>query len=91
MAKAGRKSWNEELNIAQRYSDLSEPFFKILKKNLESGDDAKERWAVEQLSKAYVKMIPQDVTSGGKELPTPIISLDAIRRNNSTTQDSKSE
>lgn len=68
MALAGRKSWSEELNIAQRYSDLSEPFFRVLKRNLESGDDAKERWAVEQLSKAFTKMIPQDFTSGGKPL-----------------------
>lgn len=91
MAQAGRKGWKEELNIAQRYSDLTEPFFRILKKNLESGDDEKEKWAVEQLSKAYVKMIPQDITSGGKELPTPIISLDAIRGNNITSQDSETE
>jgi hypothetical protein len=68
MALAGRKSWSEELNIAQRYSDLSEPFFRVLKRNLESGDDAKERWAVEQLSKAFTKMIPQDFTSGGQPL-----------------------
>jgi hypothetical protein len=66
--KGGRKSWSEELNIAQRYSDLSEPFFRVLKKNLDSGDDAKEMWAVEQLSKAFTKMIPQDFTSGGQPL-----------------------
>lgn len=68
MAKPGRKSYTEELNIAQRYSDLTEPFFKVIKKHLESGDDNKERWAVEQLSKAFVKMIPQDMTSGGRPL-----------------------
>lgn len=66
--KGGRKSYTEELQIAQRYSALSEPFFRILKKNLESGDEKLEMWAVEQLSKAYVKMIPQDMTSGGQPL-----------------------
>jgi hypothetical protein len=68
MALPGRKSWSEELNIAQRYSDLSEPFFRVIKKHLESGDEKKEMWAVEQLSKAFTKMIPQDVTSGGQPL-----------------------
>lgn len=32
-----------------------------------------------------------DITSNEKELPTPIISLDAIQRNNSSTQDSQPE
>lgn len=68
MNKGGRKSWSEELNIAQRYSDLSEPFFRVLKKHLNSGDEKKEMWAVEQLSKAFTKMIPQDFTSGGQPL-----------------------
>lgn len=72
--KAGRKSWSEELEIAQRYSALSEPFFRVLKKNLESGDEKKEQWAVEQLSKAFTKMIPQDFTSGGQPL---VISFDS--------------
>jgi len=66
--KGGRKGWKDELNIAQRYSDLSEPFFRIIKKHLESGDEKMEMWAVEQLGKAYTKMIPQDFTSGGKPL-----------------------
>jgi hypothetical protein len=91
MAQAGRKSWTEELQMAQRYSDLSEPAFKVLRKMLDSDDKADQKWAVEQLGKAFVKMIPQDFTSGGKELPTPIISIDAICRNNSTTQDSETE
>lgn len=73
MGLPGRKSWTEELQIAQRYSDLTEPAFKVLKEMLESEDKADRKWAVEQLSKAFVKMIPQDITSGGKELPQPIL------------------
>ena len=72
MGVAGRKSWTEERKIAQRYSDLTEPAFQVLKDMLESEDKADKKWAVEQLSKAFVKMIPQDVTSGGKEL-TPLL------------------
>lgn len=68
MAKAGRKTYTEELEIAQRYSALTEPFFKVLRKHLESEDEKKQQWAVEQLSKAFVKMIPQDMTTGGKPL-----------------------
>lgn len=61
MGMPGRKGWKEELNIAQRYSDLSEPFFEVLKEALASEDKAEKKWAVEQLSKGFVKMIPQQV------------------------------
>ncbi len=73
MSKAGRKSYLEEVKIAQRYTDLTEPAFKVLRSMLESEDKNDQKWAVEQLGKAFVKMIPQDVTSGGKELPAPIL------------------
>jgi hypothetical protein len=77
MAKAGRKSYLEEMGIKQRYTDLSEPFFKVLKKFLNSEKTEDQKWAVEQLSKAYVKMIPQDLTSGGKEISVNVISYNA--------------
>ena len=91
MNKGGRKSWTEELNLANRYAELTEPYFKVLRKALASEDKGDQKWAVEQLGKAFVKMIPQDITSGGKELPAPIISLDAICRNNSAQKDSETE
>jgi len=75
MAKAGRKSWTEELEIAERYSALSVPFFKFLKKMLESSEVADQKWAAERLEKAYIKMIPQDITSGGKELQVTVLSF----------------
>lgn len=87
MAKAGRKSWTEELEIAERYSALSVPFFKFIKKMLDSPELADQKWAAERLEKAFVKMIPQDLTSGGKTLPTPIISLHALQRNDSDSED----
>lgn len=68
MGVAGRKSWTEELQIAKRYSDLTEPFFEVIKEMMASEDKADRKWAVEQLSKAYVKMIPQDLTSGGQPI-----------------------
>ena len=66
--KAGRKSQYEEIDIKRRYSDLSEKFFDVLKENLNSEVKSDKKWAVEQLSKAYPKMIPQQVDnklSGG--------------------------
>lgn len=88
MALPGRKSWTEELNLAHRYSELTEPFFKVIKNCLQSEDKADQKWAVEQLSKAYVKMIPQDHTTGGKELPQPI--LFHVLSNNSDKESSES-
>lgn len=84
MGVAGRKSWTEELQIAQRYSDLTEPAFRVLKEMLDSDDKNDKKWAVEQLGKAFVKMIPQDITSGGKELPTPILAY--VRSDNSSEE-----
>ena len=45
------------------------------------------KWALsKQIPKKYGDKI--DVTSGGKELPAPIISIDRVQRNNSTDKDS---
>lgn len=71
--KTGRKSKFEELEIVKRYADLSEPSFLFIKEMFDSGDKADKKWAVEQLGKAYVKMIPQDVTSGGEPLQIQVL------------------
>lgn len=65
MAKAGRKSWTEELKLAQRYSDLSEDYFKILKDLSQSEDKADQKFFIQEMSKAYVKMIPQSLDLDG--------------------------
>ena len=58
---AGRKSLKDELGILRRYADLTEPYFKVLKARLNSKNKKEQDWAVEQLTKAYTKMIPQQV------------------------------
>jgi len=68
MANKGRKGYGEELQVLRRYSDLSGKFFAVLKENLISEDKIDRKWAVEQLGKAFVKMIPQDLTTGGQPL-----------------------
>lgn len=85
MAKAGRKGWLEELQLAQRYSDLTEPFFKVIRDNLESEDKADRKWAAERLEKAYVKMIPQDVTSGGEAITFNLLTDVAAKYNADTS------
>ena len=83
--KTGRKSLKEELQIKQRYADLSEPYFKVLKKALESKNPADQRWAVEQLTKAYTKMIPQQVT-GEDDGPIQIKVINYADGNYGTVQ-----
>lgn len=75
MGVPGRKSWTEELKLAQRYADLTEPAFKVLKEMLESEDKVDRKWAVEQLGKAFIKMIPQDITTGGEQLPPLLVKI----------------
>lgn len=67
---AGRKSLKDELKLFERYSDLTEPYFRVLRTKLNSVEDSDQKWAVEQLSKAFVKMLPQDidVTSQGESI-----------------------
>jgi hypothetical protein len=73
MAKAGRKSHREELQILRRYSDLTEPYFKVIKKHLESNNVEDQRWAAEQLKNAFVKMIPQEVSSDNPMMPFTLV------------------
>lgn len=67
---SGRKTIREEFKTMQMYADLSVPYFRVLKENLESDKLEDKKWAVERLTSAFVKMIPQDmdITSGGNSL-----------------------
>lgn len=68
---SGRKTIREEFAIKQRYADLTEPAFKFIKECFEIGEVADKKWAVEQLNKGFVKMIPQAIE--GSEDGVPII------------------
>jgi hypothetical protein len=60
--KTGRKGFGEELHIKQRYSALTEPYFNALKGFLESEDKSDRKFAISELTKAYAKMIPTQIT-----------------------------
>jgi predicted nucleic acid-binding protein len=74
MGVRGPKGYGEELRIKQRYSDLSEKAFKFLAECLDGEDKIDKKWAVEQLSKGLVKMIPQDLTTNGEKITMQIIN-----------------
>ncbi len=78
MNKTGRKTLKEELKLFERYSELTEPYFRVLKKKLNGEDNTGQMWAVEQLTKAFVKMLPQDmdVTTKGQ----PINGLSEVEK-----------
>jgi hypothetical protein len=63
---SGSKSLKNELQIIQRYADLTEPFFKVIKKHFESENPQSQQWAVERPEKAFVKMIPQTIDGEGE-------------------------
>jgi len=69
MKKPGPKGYGEELHIKQRYAALSEEFFIFLKDMFENGDKIDKKWASEQMSKAFVKMIPQSIEGGDSNKP----------------------
>jgi hypothetical protein len=72
MGVRGRKSAVEELQIMQRYAVLAPKYFKVLNKFLDSESKEDNRWANEQLTKAFVKMIPQTV-AGDPNNPLSLI------------------
>lgn len=80
--KTGRKSKYEEIAIAQRYSDLSEKAFVFLTECLNGRNKKEKMWAVEQLSKGLVKMIPQVQQIGGdpnNQTPIPIYNAKSVK------------
>ena len=81
MNKGGRKGLGEEMRIKQRFSALSEPYFKVLMEFLESDDKADRKFAVSELSKAFVKMIPQSVDGGEDENGLPIPLMCGVTKN----------
>lgn len=89
MNKGGRKGLGEEMRIKQRFSALSEPYFKVLMEFLESDDKLDRKFAVSELSKAFVKMIPQSVDGGEDENGNPIPLLYGIYSHDSDKEDSK--
>lgn len=62
---AGRKSLKDEIGVLRRYADLAEPYFKVLKESLESGDKDEKKWAADNLKTAFAKMIPQSLEGTG--------------------------
>lgn len=58
--KKGRKGYGEELKILKRYSDLTEDYFRCLKEFMNSEVKEDRKFAVQQLTPAFAKMIPQD-------------------------------
>lgn len=86
---SGRKGLGAELAMKRRYSALTEPYFKVLMEFLESDDKADRKFAVSELSKAFVKMIPQSVDGGEDENGNPIPLLYGIYSHDSDKEDSK--
>lgn len=56
------------MQLKQRYSDLSEDYFRVLKAHMASEDKSDQKWATQELSKAFVKMLPQDLTTDGQAI-----------------------
>lgn len=79
MGKAGRKSWTEELKLQRRYADLTEDYFRVVKELLESDSKEDNKFAVQQLSKAFVKMIPQTL-AGDQDNPIVIEGVEITVR-----------
>jgi len=63
----------DEVGILRRYSDLTAPYFKVLRDHLDSEKKEDRRWAAEQLKNAFIKMIPQEASGEAAGLPFTLI------------------
>lgn len=74
---SGRKSLKDEINILQRYAELSPKYFKFISEMLDNKSKEDSKWAVERLDKAFSKMLPQniDLTTLGKAFSPTVINI----------------
>lgn len=82
MAKTGRKSLREEIDLTRRYADLSEKAFRIIGQKLDSKNKREVEYALDWLKSGFSRMVQQqtDITSGGKSLNISI--SEAIAKKN---------
>ena len=71
---AARKTLFEELQLHQRYSELTPKYFKFLNEVLDSEDKNNKKWACEQLTKILARAIPQVPTDEDGNVLVKLIS-----------------
>jgi hypothetical protein len=88
---AGNPGYGKRKNLVARV-DKFEPFFwDELEKMITGDDKADRKYAMTEFNKIQLKMIPQDITSGGKEIPQPIMNLKYVQQDNSNIEDNSDE
>ena len=73
MQKRGRKSKAEKFKVLERYAELSESYFTVIKEALESSRLCDKHWAADHLKNAFVKMIPQQIDGGLGDMPFTLV------------------
>ncbi len=70
MAKAGRKSLREEIDLTHRYAALSEKAFRLISKRLDSDNKKEQEYALDWLKAGFSRMVMQqtDLTTGGQPI-----------------------
>lgn len=83
--------WEAITRIAESQGTTPEEFeVKMIEQAVRKGFNGDKSFYTDTLDRVHGKAMQSiDHTTNGKELPAPIISLDALRRDNSTPQDSK--
>lgn len=82
------QGWENAINI-QAMANVAA----AIAKEAEMDDARKEtsKWWLERRMKQVFSTRVENTGADGKDLPTPVISLDVLRRDNSSTQDSSTE
>jgi hypothetical protein len=89
--KGGNPGYGKSKNLVARVDKFEPLFWDELEKMITGDDKADRKYAMTEFNKIQLKMIPQDITSGGKEIPQPIMNLNYVQQNDSDNKDSKHE
>lgn len=82
---AARKSLPEELNIMQRYADLTPLYFQRVQEFLASEDKNDQKFAMTLMNSPFTKMIPQTIDGSftnrnlNSDVPATAEELDAVK------------
>lgn len=81
----GNPGYRKLRMVSEKVDKFSEVWWKKWEEMIDGEDKQSVRVAMTEFNKLQCKMIPQDITSGGKELPTPLLAY--VQSNDSDKED----
>ena len=85
--RGGSPGYGASINLLKKIDKFEDTWWEILEEMIRGDDKQDRRIAFTEYNKLQTKRIPQDITTGGKEimyLPTALIDKNGINKKNTT-------